>query len=161
MTKAEQQSVQSNANVINSLNLKTYLWWEYEFAFLRWRTYQEYFSISDEKFILMNQDFERTSKPIKKDWFKTKNNPFIITGSKSDIEAMTEKQKQFWRMMLPIIMNDQDVPRISKLFAKRFSAKLEWMPTNVINQIYWLLPSERQSKDWIENFINDNIVPKW
>jgi hypothetical protein len=26
MTKAEQQSVQSNANVINSLNLKTYLW---------------------------------------------------------------------------------------------------------------------------------------
>jgi hypothetical protein len=79
MTKAEQQSVQSNANVLSSLNMKTYLRGEYDFAFLRWRTYQQYFSISDEKFVLMAQDFEWVAKPIKKDGRKTKHNPFIIT----------------------------------------------------------------------------------
>jgi hypothetical protein len=79
MTKAEQQSVQGNANMLNALNIKTYLRWEYDFRFLRWRTYQEYFSTSDEKFVLMNQDFEWKSIWIKKDKFSTKNNPFIIT----------------------------------------------------------------------------------
>jgi len=160
MTKAEQQSVQSNANMLSSLNMKTYLRGEYDFAFLRWRTYQEYFSKSDEKFVLMTQDFEWKSISIKKDDFNTKNNPFIITGSKSDIEAITEKQKQFWRMSLPIIINDPDVPKISKLIAKRFSAKLEWMPQNVINQIYGLLPAERKAKEMVEYFLNEDKVPK-
>lgn len=35
------------------------------------------------------------------------------------------------------------------------------MPQNVINQIYWLQPSERQSKQRVEYFINDDIIPKW
>lgn len=161
MTKAEQQSVQANANMLSSLNMKTYLWWEYDFAFLRWRTYQEFFSSSDEKFLLMSQDFEYRSVSIKKDSFITKNNPFIITGSKADIDALSEKQKMYWNATLPIIINDAEVPAISKLIAKRFAAKLNWMPQNVINQIYWLLPSERQSKERIEYFINDNVVPKW
>jgi hypothetical protein len=124
MTKAEQQSVQANANMLSSLNMKTYLWGEHDFAFLRWRTYQEYFSVSDEKFLLMNQDFEYKSMSIKKDSFFTKNNPFIITGSKSDIDALNEKQKMYWNATLPIIINDAEVPAISKLIAKRFAAKL-------------------------------------
>ena len=161
MTKAEQQSVQANANMLSSLNMKTYLWGEHDFAFPRWRTYQEYFSTSDEKFLLMSQDFEYKSMSIKKDSFFTKNNPFIITGSKSDIDALNEKQKMYWNATLPIIINDAEVPAISKLIAKRFAAKLNWMPQNVVNQIYWLLPSERQSKERIEYFINDNVIPKW
>ena len=136
MTKAEQQSVQGNANMLASLNMKTYLRGEYDFWFLRWRTYQEYFSSSDEKFLLMNQDFEWKSISIKKDSFYTKNNPFILVGSKSDIDALNEKQKNYWNMTLPIIINDQEVPKISKLIAKRFAAKLNGMPQNVINQIY-------------------------
>jgi len=161
MTKAEQQSVQGNANMLASLNMTTYLRGEYDFWFLRWRTYQEYFSKSDEKFILMNQDFEWKSMSIKKDSFNTKNNPFIIVWSKADVDALNEKQKAYWNMTLPIIINDQEVPKISKLIAKRFAAKLNGMPQNVINQIYWLLPSERQSKQRVEYFINDDIVPKW
>lgn len=39
-------------------------------------------------------------------------------------------------MTLPIIINDLEVPKISKLIAKRFAAKLNGMPQNVINQIY-------------------------
>lgn len=161
MTKAEQQSVQGNANMLASLNMKTYLRGEYDFWFLRWRTYQEFFSNSDEKFILMNQDFEWKSIAIKKDSFNTKNNPFIIVWSKADIDALNEKQKAYWNMTLPIIINDQEVPKISKLIAKRFAAKLNGMPQNVINQIYWLQPSERQSKQRVEYFINDDIIPKW
>jgi hypothetical protein len=161
MTKAEQQSVQGNANMLASLNMKTYLRGEYDFWFLRWRTYQEFFSSSDEKFILMNQDFEWKSIAIKKDSFNTKNNPFIIVWSKADIDALNEKQKAYWNMTLPIIINDQEVPKISKLIAKRFAAKLNGMPQNVINQIYWLQPSERQSKQRVEYFINDDIIPKW
>lgn len=161
MTKWEQQSVQANANMLSSLNMKTYLWGEYDFAFLRWRTYQEYFSSSDEKFLLMSQDFEWKSTSIKKDAFNTKNNPFIITGSKADIDALNEKQKMYWNATLPIIINDVEVPAISKLIAKRFAARLNWMPQNVVNQIYWLLPSERQSKEWVEYFINEDAMPKW
>lgn len=161
MTKAEQQSVQANANMLSSLNMKTYLRWEYDFAFLRWRTYQEYFSVSDEKFALINQDFEWKSIGIKKDMFKTKNNPFIITGSKSDIEAMNEKQKNYWNATLPIILNDPDIPKISKLIAKRFTAKLNWMPQNNINQIYALLPEERDAKGMVEYYINDDEMPLW
>lgn len=161
MTKAEQQSVQGNANMLNALNIKTYLRWEYDFRFLRWRTYQEYFSKSDEKFVLMNQDFEWKSIWIKKDKFSTKNNPFIITWSKSDIEAMNEKQKQYWNAALPIILNDPDIPKISKLIAKRFTAKLNGMPQNSINQIYSLLPEERDAKGMVEYYINDDKMPPW
>lgn len=160
MTKAEQQSVQSNANMLSSLNLKTYMRGEYDFRFLRWRTYQEYFSQSDEKFMLMQDDFEWKSVGIKKDAFMTKNNPFIIVGTKGDVEAMTEKQKAYWNATLPIIINDPDVSKMSKLFAKRFVARLNWMSANKVNEIYGLLPGERKAKDDVEYFINDNIVPK-
>jgi hypothetical protein len=61
---------------------------------------------------------------IKKDSFHTKHNPFIITGSKADIDALNEKQKMYWNATLPIIINDMEVPAISKLIAKRFAAKL-------------------------------------
>lgn len=160
MTKAEQQSVQSNANMLSSLNLKTYMRGEYDFRFLRWRTYQEYFSISDEKFLLMQDDFEWKSIGIKKDQFITKNNPFIIVGTKWDVEAMTEKQKAYWNATLPIIINDPDVSKMSKLFAKRFVARLNGMSANKVNEIYWLLPWERKAKEDVEYLINDNIVPK-
>jgi len=161
MTKAEQQSVQANANMLSALNMKTYLRGEYDFAFLRWRTYQEYFSVSDEKFVLMNQDFEWKSIGIKKDQFYTKNNPFIITWSKGDIEAMNEKQKNYWNATLPIILNDPDIPKISKLIAKRFTAKLNGMPQNSINQIYSLTPEERDAKSMVEYYINDDEMPLW
>lgn len=160
MTKAEQQSVQGNANMLSALNLKTYMRGEYDFRFLRWRTYQEYFSVSDEKFLLMQDDFEWKSVWVKKDWFITKNNPFIVVGSKSDVEAMTEKQKSYWNAMLPIIMNDPDISKMSKLFAKRFVARLNNMSPNKVNEIYPLLPWERKAKNDVEYLINDNIIPK-
>lgn len=160
MTKAEQQSIQSNANLFISLDLKTFLWGAYDFAFLWWRTYQEYFSKSDEKFILMEQDFENLSRSITKDKFMTRQNPFIRVWARSDIDALTEKQKQFWQMMLPMIINDPEVSSYSKLLAKRFSAKVNGMPQNIINQIYGLLPSERKAKQIVDFYLNDNEVPK-
>lgn len=160
MTKAEQQSIQGNANLFIGLDLKTFLWWAYDFAFLRWRTYQEYFSKSDEKFILMEQDFEKRSISITKDKFKTKQNPFIRVWARSDIEALTEKQKQFRQMMLPVIINDPEIPAYSKLLAKRFSAKINGMPQNIVNQIYGLLPSERKAKQIVDFYLNDNEIPK-
>lgn len=161
MTKAEQQSVQGNANMLSALNMKTYLRGEYDFTFLRWRTYMEYYSVSDQKFVLMNQDFERKSIGIRRDGFVTKNNPFIITGSKGDIEAMNEKQKQYWNATLPIVINDPDIPKISKLLAKRFTAKLNGMPQNSINQIYALTAEERDAKGMVEYYINDDKMPLW
>jgi hypothetical protein len=53
-----------------------------------------------------------------------------------------------------------EVPAISKLIAKRFAAKLNWMPQNIVNQIYWLLPSERKAKEYVEYFLNENKIPK-
>lgn len=160
MTKAEQQSIQSNANLFISLDLKTFLRGAYDFAFLWWRTYQEYFSKSDEKFILMEQDFEKQSMSITRDKFMTKQNPFIRVWAKSDIDALSEQQKQFRQMMLPMIINDPDVSSYSKLLAKRFSAKVNGMPQNIINQIYWLLPSERKAKQIVDFYLNDNEIPK-
>ena len=118
------------------------------------------FSKSDEKFILMEQDFENLSRSITKDKFTTRQNPFIRVWARSDIDALTEKQKQFWQMMLPMIINDPEVSSYSKLLAKRFSAKVNGMPQNIINQIYWLLPSERKAKQIVDFYLNDNEVPK-
>lgn len=160
MTKAEQQSIQNNANMITSLNIKTYLWGEYDFAYLRWRCYQQYFSKSDEKFLLLQDDYEWKSITIKKDSFKTKMNPYINVSTKSDLEAMNEKQKAYWNATLPIILNDPDVKPINRSFAKRFTAKLNGMSKNMINKIYPLSAMERKSKDWVEYFINDNVLPK-
>jgi hypothetical protein len=108
----------------------------------------------------MEQDFEWKSISIKKDKFTTKHNPFIITGSKADVEAMNEKQKAYWNMELQIITNDPDIPAISKLITKRFVAKLNKMPQNKINEIFRLQPTERKAIDYIENFINDDKIPK-
>jgi hypothetical protein len=33
------------------------------------------------------------------------------------------------------------------------------MPQNVVNQIYGLLPSERQSKERVEYFVNEDKIP--
>jgi len=160
MTKAEQQSVQANANMFQSLNHKTYLRWEYDFRFLRWRTYQEFFSQSDEKLILMNQDFEFRSIAVKKDQFNTKQNPYIVVWSASDLDAINEKQRMYWNAVQPIINSDPNIPQVSKLLVNRLTAKLNWMPQNMINSVYFLTPTERKARQYVEYFINKNIVPK-
>lgn len=160
MTKAEQQSVQANANMLVSLNLKTYLRWEYDFWFLWRRTYMEFYSKSDKKFILMNENFERKSIPITRDKFNTKYNPFIIIGSKSDVEALREKHKAYWNAMLPVVLNDPWIREVSKMLVRRFVAKINGMSQNMINKIYWLLPDERDAINYVDNFINNNVVPK-
>ena len=160
MTKAEQQSIQANANVFQSLNNKTYLRWEYDFRFLWRRTYQEFFSKTDKKFVLMNQDFEMRSIAIKKDSFKTKQNPYIIVWSLSDLEAISEKQRMYWNAIQPVINSDPNVSQVSKLLVNRLTAKLNWMPQNMINSVYFLTPTERKAKQYVEYFINENKVPK-
>jgi hypothetical protein len=62
--------------------------------------------------------------------------------------------------MLPMIINDPDIPSYSKLLAKRFSAKINGMPQNIVNQIYGLLPSERKAKQIVDFYLNDNEIPK-
>jgi hypothetical protein len=34
------------------------------------------------------------------------------------------------------------------------------MSTNKINELYQLLPSERQAKQYVEYFLNENKIPK-
>ena len=60
---------------------------------------------------------------------------------------------------LPIILNDPDVPKISKLFAKRITYKLNWMSPNQINILCPLTPDENLAKEYVF-MLNQDIMPK-
>lgn len=160
MTKAEQQAVQSNNNVLSSLNMKTYLWGAYDFRYLWWRSYMQNFSASNKKFITMGVDFEIRGNTITRDMFLTKQNPYIVVGNRADMSAMKEKNKAYWNAMLPIITQDPTIKDISKLIVKRYVAKLNDMPKSMINQVFDLTAHERKAQSFIDNFLNDDVVPK-
>lgn len=96
---------------------------------------------------------------ITRDKFDTKWNPYIIVGTKSDLDAMTEKQKAYWNAALPMILNDSSITPTAKLIAQRTVAKLNGMPQNKINDIYDLKPAESMAMNYLE-LLNEDIVPK-
>jgi 16S rRNA A1518/A1519 N6-dimethyltransferase RsmA/KsgA/DIM1 with predicted DNA glycosylase/AP lyase activity len=114
-----------------------------------YRCYQENFSSADEKFIILNNDYEYSSMKLIRDDFITSEIPFIKISTRTDINAFEEKNRQYMNAMLPIILQDPSVPQISKLIAKRLTAKNNGMSQNQINVLYGMTASERKAKRFL------------
>lgn len=159
MTKAEAQQIQENANVKSILNNRIDARGERAFRFLRWRCYQEYLSSADKKIIVLNPNFEYRNEEITKDKLFTSQNPYITVGLKSDLDAIDEQQKAFLNAQLPLILQDPETPKVSKLIAKRDMYRLNGKTANQINLLVPLTPDERKAKQFI-SVVNQNEIPK-
>lgn len=159
MTKAEAQQLQANANMKMSAKQAISNWFYKDFAFLRWRSYQTNFKDAMKKFITINDNFEWKTISITKDNLYTKNTPSIIVGTKADIEAINEKHKSFMNLQLPQILQDQWIPEISKMFARRLTYRLNWLATNEVNILCPMSPDERLAQEYLF-MVNNNITPK-
>lgn len=159
MTKAEAQQIQANANMKLSLKNGIKSWFYKEFAFMRWRSYQENFNQWQKKFIALNQNFEWKAITYQRDDLYTRNQPFIIVWSINDIEAINEKKKQYMNATLPIIMQDPELPKVAKNFAKRITYKLNGLSDNEINVLCPMTPDERIAKEYVF-MVNSELMPK-
>ena len=159
MTKAEAQQIQANANM--KLALKNGIKSRYykEFAFLRWRSYQENFNEWQKKFVALNQNFEWKATTYTKDELSTKSQPYILVWTNDDIEAINNNMKQYMNWLLPMILQDAETPKVSKLFAKRITYRLNGMSPNEINILCPLTPDERMAKNYTF-MLNQWLMPK-
>ncbi len=159
VTATESQITQANSNIIGLLNNKINSRGDKMFRFERWKGYQENFSSADVKFAVINSNFEYKSLAITKDDFFTSQIPFIIIGTKGEIEWQNAKQIVFWDKYLALFLQDPWTQEASKLIAKRMLLRCNGKTPNEINVLCPLTNAERNAYDMI-NIVNLNIVPK-
>lgn len=159
MTKAEAQQLQANSNKQLSTKNTIKQWFYREYYFQRWRGYLEHFPAGKKKRTLLNADFEWSGKSLDRDQFVTSQMPYIMVGATEDINAITEKQKNYLNTLYPIIINDQDIKPVCKSIFKRLMLRVNGLQPNTINSIFNYTPSERQAKKFVE-MVNMWVEPK-
>lgn len=58
--------------------------------------------------------------------------PNIVVGSEANINAKREKVRIAFQAQLPMLLADQTIPSISKLYAMRYSLRLNGIPKDMI-----------------------------
>ena len=159
VTATESQIAQANQNIIGLLNNKVNSWGDKMFRFERWKGYQENFSSADKKNLTINSNFEYKSLTIGKDDFFTRQIPFIIIGTKSEIEWQNAKQIVFWDKYLWMLLQDPTMPDVSKSIAKRMLLRCNGKTPNEVNVLVPLTQFERKAMDYL-SMVNINVVPK-
>lgn len=126
ITLGESQQIQANANVIFGLGVEIGGWAEEDFWKLIWfRSYQEFFSASDEKFIRISNGFNTNQTKFRRDDFLgTENIDFCIESKKKN-NQMREQMKVQFAATLPLILQDPAVPKITKSIAFKYQLKLQ------------------------------------
>lgn len=135
ITLWESQQIQANANIRLWLNIEVNNWSERAFWKNWLRCYQEYFSRADKKFIRITWWFWNRSLEFRKDDFMAIADPDIVIESKKNIEQLRKQQQIAFAAKLPLILQDPNIPQISKLFAMRYSLRLDWMNREYISII--------------------------
>ena len=82
-----------------------------------------------------------------------------MVATTSEIQAEKEKDKMYWNANLPIILQDQETPKISKMIARRMALRANGKKPNEINVLCPLMKEERIALQAVDN-INVGIVPK-
>ena len=158
MTKAEAQQIQANANmqlsVKNTIKQRFYR----DYYFQRWRWYLENFKDWEEKWVLLNADFEWTGQTLSKDQFITKQMPYIMVGATEDINALNEKDKNTLMMLYPIITNDPEIKPVNKAIFKRLYLRATGLKPNTVNSIFAYTPEERIAKSYVD-MVNLGVKP--
>lgn len=125
ITLGEAQQIQANANVRFGLNVAVNYWSEKAFWQLWLRTYNEFFSGSDRKFIRIAHGFGSTAVEFRKDDFLGIQDPDITIESEANANSKRAKTQVAFAAKLPLILQDPNVPQVSKNVAMRYSLKLD------------------------------------
>ena len=158
MTKAEAQQIQANANIQLSVKNTIKQWFYKDYYFQRWRGYLENFKDWEEKWVLLNADFEWTGQTLTKDQFITKQMPYVLVWAAEDINALNEKDKNTLMMLYPIITNDPEINPVNKAIFKRLYLRATGLKPNTINSIFAYTPQERIAKSYVD-MVNLGVKP--
>ena len=158
MTKAEAQQLQANANMQLSVKNTIKQWFYKDYYFQRWRGYLENFKDWEEKWVLLNADFEWTGQTLTKDQFITKQMPYVLVWATEDINALNEKDKNTLMMLYPIITNDPEIKPVNKAIFKRLYLRATGLKPNTINSIFAYTPQERIAKSYVD-MVNLGVKP--
>jgi len=150
MTKAEAQQIQANANMQLSVKSTIKQRFYRDYYFQRWRWYLENFKDGEEKWVLLNADFEWSGASLTKDQFITKQMPYIMVWASEDVNAMKEKDKNTLMMLYPIITNDPEIKPVNKAIFKRLYLRATWLKPNTVNSIFDYTPQERIAKSYVD-----------
>ena len=134
-------------------------WGEKEFRFQWYRAYQENFTSANKKFILLSANFEYKTLGLKRDQFLTSESPMVKIGTKSEINAISEKDKAFLNAFLPIILQDPRIPEISKIFTWRETLRQNGQTPNQIYTKVPLTKDERRAKMYVD-MVNNDVMPE-
>ena len=160
MTKAEAQQIQANANLLTIRNKRVDSRGDKEFWFLRLRAYVQYFSPKDKKVITLNSNFETKVEEVTGDVFTYKESPHIMIGTVDELNAISEKRKQFLSIYLPQVKQDPSKEQLTKDTMEREFLKLQGYSQNQINLFVPLSRDERIMVDEYIPMINADIIPK-
>lgn len=161
ITLGESQQIQANANVIFGLWVEVSTWAEEDFWKHMWfRTYQEFFSKSDEKFIRLSNGFNTNQFVFRRDDFLWVDDIDFTIESKKKAGQMREQMKVQFSAKLPMILSDPNVPKITKSIAFRYSLKLDGH-TREMQQILnpYFSPEEVDARRKVA-YLNEDILPE-
>ena len=149
VTATENQRTQKNANIKLLLGNKINQWGEKDFWRDWMRRYFEYFEMSDEKNIKLNNGFWATLLTIKRKDIATWYDIDVQVINKSQEEEINQKKLAWYLAIAEIILQDPEAARISKLFCKRSIAKLQGIPREERNILFYD-PIEEDAKQHLE-----------
>lgn len=125
-TATEAQQIQTNANVIFGLGVQVSGWSEEDFwKYIWFRSYQEFFSSSDEKFIRISNGFNTNQTNFRRDDFIGGEDVDFYIESKRKTDQERGKMKLEFQATLPMILSDPSVPKITKSTAFKYHLKLQ------------------------------------
>lgn len=127
ITLWESQQIQANANVIFGLWVEVSWWAEEDFwKFIWFRSYQEFFASSDSKFIRISNGFNTNQTKFRRDDFLWTEDIDFSIESKKKSNQLREQMKVQFAAILPMILSDPNVPKITKSVAFKYQLKLQW-----------------------------------
>lgn len=124
------------------------------------RTYQENFSANDEKFIRLSNGFNTNQAVFRRDDFLGVEDIDFTIESKKKVGQMREQMKLQFSAKLPLILQDPNVPKITKSIAFQYSLKLDGHSRDM-QQILnpYFSPEQVDARKKVE-YINNDIVPE-
>lgn len=161
ITLWESQQIQANANVIFGLGVEVSSWAETDFWKHMWfRTYQENFSNSDEKFVRLSNGFNTNQMIFRRDDFLGVEDIDFSIESKKKSGQMREQMKLQFNAKLPMILQDPNVPKITKSIAFQYSLKLDGH-SREMQQILnpYFSPEQVDARRKVE-YLDNNMIPE-
>lgn len=161
VTKWEAQIAQMNTNISMMLPNTVNNRWEKKFARWVYRGYMEYFPVNKDKVIKINQWFGEQSIILSKKDFVSSLTPYITVLQKSDVDSLNEKNKANFMAIEPMLQQNPNIPRISKLFATRKLMKMNWLTKWEISTMVPQTPEEMDAMQQVELLNRDMPVEIW